>query len=120
MAILNNGTSTINEQPKIAGNTEVAGATGVHAASAAPAAKRLRQRNAKSKLAEQASEPARRKTKAKANFHDQASDKPKADVAKSTKAELVLKKLRLARGATIEMLMEVTGWQAHSVRGFLS
>ncbi|MER8912737.1 DUF3489 domain-containing protein [Mesorhizobium sp. M0761] len=39
---------------------------------------------------------------------------------KQSKSDLVLKKLRLAKGATIEMLMEVTGWQAHSVRGFLS
>ena len=38
----------------------------------------------------------------------------------STKAEQVLKKLGLAKGATIEMLIEITGWQAHSVRGFLS
>jgi hypothetical protein len=37
-----------------------------------------------------------------------------------SKTDLVLKKLRLARGATIDMLMEATGWQAHSVRGFLS
>lgn len=36
------------------------------------------------------------------------------------KAELVLKKLRTAKGATIGMLMEITGWQRHSVRGFLS
>lgn len=37
-----------------------------------------------------------------------------------TKTEIVLKKLRSARGATIAQLSEVTGWQAHSVRGFLS
>lgn len=37
-----------------------------------------------------------------------------------TKADTVLKKLQLARGVTIIQLMEVTGWQAHSVRGFLS
>ncbi|MBZ9872949.1 DUF3489 domain-containing protein [Mesorhizobium sp. BR1-1-9] len=40
--------------------------------------------------------------------------------SKQSKSDLVLKKLRLAKGATIEMLMEATGWQAHSVRGFLS
>lgn len=37
-----------------------------------------------------------------------------------TKASIVLKKIRSSRGVTIEMLMEATGWQAHSVRGFLS
>ncbi|MGB6120107.1 MAG: DUF3489 domain-containing protein [Mesorhizobium sp.] len=52
-------------------------------------------------------------------------DKPKRDTAdvpraKDTKAELVLKKLHLVRGATIDQLIETTGWQAHSVRGFLS
>ena len=32
----------------------------------------------------------------------------------------MLKKLRSAKGVTIDALMEATGWQAHSVRGFLS
>ena len=35
-------------------------------------------------------------------------------------SSLVLKKLRTPGGATLPMLMEETGWQAHSVRGFLS
>lgn len=43
-----------------------------------------------------------------------------SDRPKTTKAEAVLKKLRSAKGATIEALVEATGWQAHSVRGFLS
>lgn len=37
-----------------------------------------------------------------------------------TKAAIVLKKLSTPKGTTIETLMEATGWQAHSVRGFLS
>lgn len=37
-----------------------------------------------------------------------------------SKTELVVKKLRLAKGVSIEQLVEATGWQAHSVRGFLS
>ena len=40
--------------------------------------------------------------------------------AQDSKTELVLKKLRLARGATIAQIVETTGWQAHSVRGFMS
>ena len=37
-----------------------------------------------------------------------------------SKSDIVLKKLRSAKGATVATLMEATGWQAHSVRGFLS
>lgn len=40
--------------------------------------------------------------------------------AENSKAEIVLKKLRLARGVTVAQIMELTGWQSHSVRGFLS
>jgi hypothetical protein len=44
----------------------------------------------------------------------------KATAQPETKASIVLKKLNSSKGVTIEMLMEATGWQAHSVRGFLS
>ena len=37
-----------------------------------------------------------------------------------SKADAVLKRLRSAKGTTIAALSETTGWQAHSVRGFIS
>jgi hypothetical protein len=51
-----------------------------------------------------------------------AAEKQPAKSGKTgdTKSEIVLKKLRSAKGVTIDALMEATGWQAHSVRGFLS
>ena len=53
---------------------------------------------------------------------NEAKPKPAARPAeaKANKTEMVLKRLRLAKGTNIAMLMEATGWQAHSVRGFLS
>jgi hypothetical protein len=36
------------------------------------------------------------------------------------KTEIIIKRLRGARGASVADLMKMTGWQAHSVRGFLS
>jgi hypothetical protein len=36
------------------------------------------------------------------------------------KADIILKKLHSARGATIETLVEASGWQPHSIRGFIS
>jgi uncharacterized protein YjdB len=46
--------------------------------------------------------------------------KSKAEAPASTKTDTVLKKLKGAKGVTLEALMEATWWQAHSVRGFLS
>lgn len=37
-----------------------------------------------------------------------------------TKSEAVLKLLRTAKGSNIEAIMQLTGWQIHSVRGYLS
>ncbi|MEM7464637.1 MAG: DUF3489 domain-containing protein [Pseudomonadota bacterium] len=45
-------------------------------------------------------------------------DKPKS--SKATKAAKLLRLLKLKRGVTIAQLQEASGWQAHSVRGFLS
>ncbi|RWB73235.1 MULTISPECIES: DUF3489 domain-containing protein [unclassified Mesorhizobium] len=78
--------------------------------SAAKHARKSKSPKKKPHAAESALEPAQAK-----------SPKAAAGTAtKQSKSDLVLKKLRLSKGATIEMLMEATGWQAHSVRGFLS
>jgi len=44
----------------------------------------------------------------------------KPDVVAPSKTEQVLKNLRTAKGVTIAQIAEATGWQPHSVRGFLS
>ena len=51
--------------------------------------------------------------------------KPKAEAQakpprKASKAEMILNLLRRPTGATSAELMKATGWQAHSVRGYLS
>jgi hypothetical protein len=45
--------------------------------------------------------------------------KPQQPV-RQTKTQSIIAMLNRPEGATIEALMEATGWQAHSVRGFLS
>lgn len=49
-----------------------------------------------------------------------AGAKAKTGVVAPSKTDFVLKKLRGAKGTTLAQLSELTGWQAHSVRGFLS
>ncbi|MFZ1772375.1 MAG: DUF3489 domain-containing protein [Rhizobiaceae bacterium] len=49
-----------------------------------------------------------------------AQPKSPGAVKPETRSAMILRLLRTKRGASIGELMEVTGWQAHSVRGFLS
>ena len=45
---------------------------------------------------------------------------PQADKDSRSKSDLVLRALQRKSGATMEELSKLTGWQAQSVRGFLS
>ncbi len=45
---------------------------------------------------------------------------PASNKQPSSKSGLVLRALQRKSGATMEELSKLTGWQAHSVRGFLS
>lgn len=63
------------------------------------------------------------KTKArepKKKPHAAAAGKPASTTEKTTKLAHVLAMLRKPGGATLEAITAATGWQAHSVRGFLS
>jgi hypothetical protein len=44
----------------------------------------------------------------------------RAPISEPSKSDRILKLLRRKKGASIGDLQEATGWQAHSVRGFLS
>jgi hypothetical protein len=54
----------------------------------------------------------------KAGRAKKAAGKPKADPT-NKKAE-VIEMMRRAKGATLPEIMKATGWQSHTVRGFVS
>jgi hypothetical protein len=49
-----------------------------------------------------------------------APQAPVTPPAQHTKKAIILALLKRPEGATLEELMGATGWQAHSVRGFIS
>lgn len=56
----------------------------------------------------------------KAQVFRNKAPKPATNKQKGSKAERVIALLKRANGASLEEMMKATGWQAHSVRGFLS
>src|SRR5262249_14962202 len=72
--------------------------------------------------AEQASDvpPAKRQSKKSApKGSRRATARTREEDRRNKKAE-VLAMMKRAKGATLAEIMEVTGWQAHTVRGFVS
>jgi hypothetical protein len=69
------------------------------------------------KLKEMPEQPTKAKVAPKAKKGEPAQTKASG---RDSKAQTVLGLLRRGDGATITDLTEATGWQAHSVRGFLS
>ncbi len=60
------------------------------------------------------------KTKSKARSTTEPAISDRQDARGGTKAAAVIALLKSKSGATIAEMTEVTGWQSHSVRGFLA
>jgi len=68
----------------------------------------------------QTSAAAKPKRTRKAAAKAVAAASPAKSTTKSTKADAVVALLSRAKGATLDDMMTATGWQGHSVRGFIS
>lgn len=60
------------------------------------------------------------KSQPKSKSDEQAPARTKTSAPQSSKQEAVVAQLRRKDGTTIAAIMETTGWQRHSVHGFLA
>jgi hypothetical protein len=65
-----------------------------------------------------ARKPSKAKATKKASAGKKTTGKPKAD--RSNKKAEVIALMKRARGATLAEIVAATGWQKHTVRGFVS
>lgn len=75
---------------------------------------------AKAAQAPKAEKPVHKIRQSKNKAPDDTAPASNSKAAKLTKSSQCLTLLRRGQGATIAELMAATGWQSHSVRGFLS
>ena len=90
--------------------------TSKHSGKARNAAPKSRQRNTVRSIARKAISPRMKLPRAAASTPIATNNKKRPD----TKQARVIAMLRAPAGTTIEAMMRTTGWQQHSVRGFLA
>ena len=71
-------------------------------------------------VAEPPKQKRKSRAKAKAAKKPTAAKKSKPKVGRSNKKAEVIALMKRAKGATLAEIMKATGWQAHTVRGFIS
>ncbi len=75
---------------------------------------------AKANLKKNAAAAAKRARKSDTKEAAKTNGKKRAAAREGSKKEIVINLMRRKGGATLDEIMKETGWQAHSVRGFIS